>query len=113
MINYQTPECLFGTYETATGEFGLVRYELNVIKEEVPDFSAAIVDRDLVEAIFVQSADLDAATAAVLEDRCVTRHSMAASLSIRDIAFRMPQGTSATLRALPTRRPTESNGIAA
>ncbi|MFZ4434777.1 MAG: hypothetical protein ACOYOQ_16420, partial [Microthrixaceae bacterium] len=101
---YQTEDCLFGTYETVTGEFGLVRYQLNVIKEEVPGFSAAIVDRNLAEAIFVQATDLDDAIAAVLEDHNGTRRSLAGSLTMRNIAFRMPRGIGATVTALPTRQ---------
>ena len=78
-------------YETEGGEFGFLKYDLVTLKEEVPDFAGAIIDRDLTEALFVAAAD-----APLVAYLCQTHDHIGTLAGLLDgvgVSYRKPAGT--------------------
>ena len=56
---YLDPNRLVGTYETMSGELGIVRYTIAVDRPEIPGYAAGESHRQIVEAVFVAADDVD------------------------------------------------------
>jgi hypothetical protein len=78
------------TYETKGGELGFLKYDLVTIKEEVPEFASAIVDRELEEALLVAATD-----APLVAYLCQTHDHIATLAGLLDgvgVSYRYPAG---------------------
>ncbi len=90
MINFLHPDRRIGTYETYSGEHGLIRYSRVVTKPEIGGFQSGSSERVIVEAIFVEAADFAAACLALVgRDGSLP---LAPLLAERGICFRQPHG---------------------
>ena len=91
--SYLDPNRLVGTYETMSGELGIVRYTIAVDRPEIPRYAAGQSHRQIVEAVFVAGDDADV-TRWILAGHDATR-SVAEALIDGGIDFRFARQATA------------------